>query len=76
MGILSFSHWMVVLLAVFLLFGPKRIFDSMGDLGQGLGRFRRELEGGGERAEPPAPPVDPLPDAASAEHGASRIESE
>ena len=76
MGILSFSHWMVVLLAVFLLFGPKRIFDIMGDLGQGLGRFRRELEGVSDRAEPPVPHIDPLPDAASAERGASRIESE
>lgn len=46
MGMLSVSHWIIVLLVVFLLFGPGRISDIMGDLGKGLGSFRKELTGG------------------------------
>lgn len=76
MGILSFSHWIVVLLVGFLLFGPKRISDIMGDLGQGLGSFGRELKGGSDMAEPLASHHDPLPDAVDPERSASRIEPE
>ena len=52
MGILSFGHWMIVLLAGFLLFGPGRIADIMGDLGLGLRSFRDGVTGAGEAEEP------------------------
>lgn len=46
MGMLSVGHWLIVMLVVFLLFGPGRISDIMGDLGKGLGSFRKELTSG------------------------------
>ena len=55
MGMLSVSHWIIVLLVVFLLFGPGRISDIMGDLGKGLGSFRKELTGGEDFADPMIP---------------------
>jgi len=76
MGMLSFGHWIVVALVVFLLFGPGRISDIMGDLGVGIRTFRDELTGAGEREEPVAPQGNPVLDAASAEPGVSQIGSE
>ena len=55
MGMLSVGHWIIVLLVVFLLFGPGRISDIMGDLGKGLGSFRKELTGGEDFADPMIP---------------------
>ena len=49
MGILSAGHWIIVALVVFLLFGPGRLSGIMGDLGQGLRSFRRELDGDEQR---------------------------
>lgn len=43
MGGLSVSHWLIVLLVVFLLFGPGRISAVMGDFGKGLRSFRKGL---------------------------------
>ena len=54
MGILSFGHWMVVLLAGFLLFGPGRIAGIMGDLGLGIRSFRDGVTGAGEAEDPAA----------------------
>jgi len=76
MGILSFGHWVVVGLVVFLLFGPGRISDIMGDLGVGIRSFRDELTGVGERQEPVAPQGNAVLDAGSAEPGAGQIEPE
>ena len=63
MGILSFGHWVIVALVVFLLFGPGRISDIMGDLGKGLGSFRKELTGSGD-SMPQADPATGERDAA------------
>ena len=74
MGILSFGHWMVVLLAGFLLFGPRRIADIIGDPGLGIRSLRDGLTGAGEAEEPEAGGA--LADAAGPERGASPAEPE
>lgn len=43
MGGLSVSHWAIVLLLVFVLFGRGRISDVMGDFGNGISSFRKGL---------------------------------
>lgn len=43
MGSLSLWHWAIVLVIVVFLFGRGRISALMGDIGSGLGSFRREL---------------------------------
>jgi sec-independent protein translocase protein TatA len=43
MEILSVSHWVTVLLLVFLLFGPGSISDVLGDFGKGVRGFRKGL---------------------------------
>jgi sec-independent protein translocase protein TatA len=45
MGGFSVWHWLIVLAIVVLLFGRGRISGLMGDLGSGLGVFRRESGG-------------------------------
>jgi sec-independent protein translocase protein TatA len=42
MGTMSIGHWLVVLLIVLLIFGPKRL----GDVGKGLGQGIRGLKEG------------------------------
>ncbi|MGI6855166.1 twin-arginine translocase TatA/TatE family subunit [Mesorhizobium sp. 1B3] len=49
MGALSVWHWLIVLAIVLLLFGRGRVSGLMGDLGKGLGVFRRELGGSREK---------------------------
>lgn len=43
MGALSLWHWGIVLVIILLLFGRGRISSVMGELGKGLGNFRREI---------------------------------
>lgn len=43
MGSLSAWHWLIVLAIIFLLFGRGRISALMGDVGKGIGSFRREV---------------------------------
>lgn len=43
MGALSFSHWLVVLAVVLVVFGPGRLKGLMGDLGTGIRSFRQGL---------------------------------
>ncbi|MBY5770101.1 twin-arginine translocase TatA/TatE family subunit [Rhizobium sp. PRIMUS64] len=45
MGALSFWHLAIVTLVVLVLFGRGRLSGLMGDVGKGLGTFRRELFG-------------------------------
>lgn len=45
MGSFNLWHWAIVLAIVVLLFGRGRISALMGDIGGGLGAFRRELRG-------------------------------
>lgn len=43
MGSLSIWHWAIVLLVILVFFGRGRISALMGDVGKGIGRFRRTL---------------------------------
>jgi sec-independent protein translocase protein TatA len=52
MGTMSLTHWLVVLVVVLLLFGPKRL----GDVGKGLGQGLRGLREGLSGKDPDAPP--------------------
>ena len=45
MGTMSIGHWLIVLLVVLLLFGPKRLGDVGKGLGQGLKGLREGLAG-------------------------------
>jgi sec-independent protein translocase protein TatA len=54
MGTMSLTHWLVVLVVVLLLFGPKRL----GDVGKGLGQGLRGLREGLSGKDPDAPPAD------------------
>jgi sec-independent protein translocase protein TatA len=52
MGAMSIGHWLIVLVVVLLVFGPKRL----GDVGKGLGQGLKGLrEGLSKDPDPPAP---------------------
>jgi sec-independent protein translocase protein TatA len=48
MGSFSIFHWMVVIVVLLLVFGPKRFADAAKGLGQALRGFKEELGKGGE----------------------------
>ena len=50
-GDLSFSHILILLLIVVLVFGAKRIPEIGSSLGQGIREFRRSLTRRGESPE-------------------------
>jgi len=54
MGTMSPLHWLVVLVVVLLVFGPKRLGDVGKGLGQGLRGLREGLAGRDPEAPPPA----------------------
>jgi sec-independent protein translocase protein TatA len=65
MGAMSIGHWLIVLVVVLLVFGPKRL----GDVGKGLGQGLKGLrEGLSKDPEPPAP-------GAGTERGPDKVES-
>ncbi len=51
MGAFSAAHWLVVLLVVLLLFGPKKLSEMGKGLGQGIRNFRSGLS----EEDPPEP---------------------
>jgi sec-independent protein translocase protein TatA len=51
MGSMSIGHWLVVLVIVLLVFGPKRL----GDVGKGLGQGLRGLREGLANKDPEPP---------------------
>lgn len=55
MGAMSIGHWLIVLVVVLLVFGPKRL----GDVGKGLGQGIKGLRDGLTSKDP-----DPAPGAA------------
>jgi sec-independent protein translocase protein TatA len=48
MGSFSIFHWMVVIVVLLLVFGPKRFADAAKGLGQALRGFKEELSKGDE----------------------------
>jgi len=57
MGAMSIGHWVIVLIVVAMVFGPKRL----GSLGQGLGEGIRGLKDGlaGRGEDDTTPPAQP-----------------
>lgn len=52
MGAMSIGHWLIVLVVVLLLFGPKRLGDVGKGLGQGLKGLREGLSGKDQEGPP------------------------
>jgi sec-independent protein translocase protein TatA len=50
MGSFSIFHWMVVIVVLLLVFGPKRFADAAKGLGQALRGFKEELSKGDEES--------------------------
>jgi sec-independent protein translocase protein TatA len=44
MGSFSAFHWIIVLAAVLLLFGTKRLPQAMSDIARGIKQFRTRLK--------------------------------
>jgi sec-independent protein translocase protein TatA len=59
-GDLSFSHILILLLVLVLVFGAKRIPEIGSSLGRGIKEFQRSLKdaasGNDQPSAPPAPP--------------------
>jgi sec-independent protein translocase protein TatA len=51
---MSIGHWLIVLVVVLLVFGPKRL----GDVGKGLGQGLRGLREGLSSKDPETPPTN------------------
>ncbi|AZL15768.1 twin-arginine translocase TatA/TatE family subunit [Rickettsiales endosymbiont of Stachyamoeba lipophora] len=45
MGMMSLTHWIVVLLIVVILFGAGKLPKVMGDVGKGIRNFKAGLNG-------------------------------
>jgi sec-independent protein translocase protein TatA len=48
MGSMSAAHWLIVLVVVLLVFGPKRLASLGKGMGEGIRSFREGLSGDGE----------------------------
>ncbi|HEX7668308.1 MAG TPA: twin-arginine translocase TatA/TatE family subunit [Polyangiaceae bacterium] len=48
MGSMSAAHWLVVLVIVLLVFGPKRLASLGKGMGEGIRSFREGLAGDGD----------------------------
>ena len=51
MGSMSASHWLIVLVIVLLVFGPKRLASLGKGMGEGIRSFREGLAGDGESSD-------------------------
>ncbi len=45
MGSFSLAHWLIVIVVLLLVFGPKRLSEAGKGLGQGIRNFKKGLEG-------------------------------
>jgi sec-independent protein translocase protein TatA len=61
---MSIGHWLIVLVVVLLVFGPKRL----GDVGKGLGQGLKGLREGLSNKDP-----DPPPNASGGERTADKV---
>lgn len=48
MGSMSAAHWLIVLVVVLLVFGPRRLASLGKGMGEGIRSFREGLAGDGE----------------------------
>ena len=57
MGEFSLLHWLVVLLVILIVFGPKRLPELARALGEGIREFKKSFKDGvNETSEKPAIP--------------------
>ena len=45
MGSFSLAHWLIVIVVLLLIFGPKRLSEVGKGLGQGIRNFKKGMEG-------------------------------
>lgn len=64
-GDLSFSHILILLVVLVLVFGAKRIPEIGSSLGQGIKEFKRSLKDATSDDPPLVPPRSTTPPAAS-----------
>lgn len=67
---LSPGHLLLLLLVVVLIFGTKKLRNVGEDLGAAIKSFRKGMQEGGDKVEPPQLKADPaaaVPPAANAE---------
>jgi sec-independent protein translocase protein TatA len=62
MGSFSIWHWMVVIIVLLLVFGPKRFADAAKGLGQALRGFKEELGKGDEESHQTGDTAKRLPE--------------
>ncbi len=67
MGAMSIGHWLIVLVVVLLVFGPKRL----GDVGKGLGQGLKGLREGLSNKDTDTPTPNPN----GTERSADKVES-
>ena len=51
MGSFSAAHWLIVLVVVLLVFGPKRLASLGKGMGEGIRSFREGLSGDGDEQQ-------------------------
>lgn len=51
MGSLSIWHWLIILLAIVLLFGSGKIKNLFGEFGKGITAFKKGLKEGDEEVK-------------------------
>jgi sec-independent protein translocase protein TatA len=54
LGVLSGAHVILIIAALLLLFGGKKIPELMGGLGKGMKEFKKAMKEEDETATPPA----------------------
>ena len=60
MGNLGFTEIMLIVVALLLLFGAKRLPEIGGSIGKGFREFKRSLSDAGDSALPPGGSSNPL----------------
>jgi sec-independent protein translocase protein TatA len=59
MGSFSIAHWLVVVVVLLLIFGPKRLSEVGKGLGQGIRNFKKGLDGSEKPEEEEAAEGEP-----------------
>jgi sec-independent protein translocase protein TatA len=72
MGSWSIWHWLVVLVIAALIFGTKKLRNVGEDFGAAVKSFRKGLQDGNDKSDPPQLKADPEVDAASAANAESK----
>lgn len=65
MGTMSIGHWLIVLLVVLLVFGPKRLGNIGKGLGEGMRGLREGLAGKGDDDDASAKQIPGTPGASN-----------